>query len=960
MRISQRATHGTSRERATVERKVRTANALTNGVVQVGRPPKRAVSQKSNKKTIQQRDTAGLGVSSLKGAIRVIVKVFRLYGYTGAVSDDETVEKTARHWQPHVTECGGDWMQVVKYKLAAWGAYWKGSDLLPKCPFSGPDSPHHLLAGGMGAFQRSILVSRSTKLSDKLSFIQSVTQSKKGMPRADEKDLKCATNKYIKGLFVGAVRVHKHDPSRSQKVKEINATHIEMRRLSVTEEPKALESWGQIDAKCTQNYSYERVQSYLSVRTAKEQLKRTVREIFGRLGHRSNHRFEWSDILQPAFPSTSANYINSRAGGGSVGSILVDNIDLLEGLRKPGGLLQIHSTETIRQEVPIAGPHQSHMSREYHEYGLGKHTSHSTAREEEHMIDNDQFVNFDDSELLANYRQFFLRVIERSRDEVPEIEPVALAEALKIRMITKCPPIMQYCLRPLWKKVHTILKQHKTFHLIGNGQQFWPFIVQNTMGRELADHEEYISGDYKAATDNLQWWVSEAIMDEVCECLDVPAVYRELSRRALTQHIYTLKPEKFKDYPEIIKDIKDRFGEMNSGDEVVMFQKTGQLMGSIMSFPILCIANAAMCRWACELGDGRSWALKDCRLAVNGDDCAMRTSKDTYPFWQKITSFCGLEESVGKTFRSRQFVEINSTLYARLSESEMPQGKLYNPDEVVAEGGERQGFEAKVAFEEVKYVNMGLMMGYKKSGAGGKVSATDSDGTTLGALARELYANCPEGLKVEVMKSFIENNLETLKSGKLRNIPWYAPEWIGGVGLPGGVMSMKDQSVARLIIMNYNKGRKFQPMPLNQITALWKVRQLATSVLPEPKPASSKGPWSEYYNRVVGLKCIDLLFDSTQTLETLAPTLKDDQDKLDQSKSLSVRKLFKRNSDLWNPANYSKLPPPLDPRVLEQQHSYASYGDKPGRYIPQRFLSTVERESLLNNTYRGKIVYDLD
>jgi hypothetical protein len=54
-----------------------------------------------------------------------------------------------------------------------------------------------------------------------------------------------------------------------------------------------------------------------------------------------------------------------------------------------------------------------------------------------------------------------------------------------------------------------------------------------------------------------------------------PVDIKELAIRALTQHIFHFK---------------------NKGDDIYSPQKQGQLMGSIMSFFVLCIINAAVSR----------------------------------------------------------------------------------------------------------------------------------------------------------------------------------------------------------------------------------------------------------------------------------------------------------------------------------------------------------------------------
>ncbi len=98
-------------------------------------------------------------------------------------------------------------------------------------------------------------------------------------------------------------------------------------------------------------------------------------------------------------------------------------------------------------------------------------------------------------------------------------------------------------------------------------------------------------------------------------------------------------------------------------------------MGSIVSFPILNIANAALCRLSLEESDHkrRKFRLtnqaypksgKIAPLRVNGDDCLLRGHKTRLRVsWEENTAFAGLSSSIGKTYFSPIFCTINSKIY---------------------------------------------------------------------------------------------------------------------------------------------------------------------------------------------------------------------------------------------------------------------------------------------------------
>jgi len=83
-----------------------------------------------------------------------------------------------------------------------------------------------------------------------------------------------------------------------------------------------------------------------------------------------------------------------------------------------------------------------------------------------------------------------------------------------------------------------------------------------------------------------------------------------------------------------------------------------------------------------------------------------------------------------------------------------------------------------------------MLMGIKRSGGKigvesvGKVVAarsfSDEEGT-LGTRAHALLKSTPDFMKVRVWNLFLSRHREILTSVR---IPWYIPEWLGGVGLP--------------------------------------------------------------------------------------------------------------------------------------------------------------------------------
>jgi hypothetical protein len=220
-------------------------------------------------------------------------------------------------------------------------------------------------------------------------------------------------------------------------------------------------------------------------------------------------------------------------------------------------------------------------------------------------------------------------------------------------------------------------------------------------------------------------------------------------------------------------------------------------MGSVTSFPILCMANAVLCRLAIEINTRKRYSVvkestyrtnrylrklngvkerynyNPLPLLVNGDDCLFRGNKaflcpsineeDGPPemrqsiteVWTAVAGFGGLTPSVGKSYTSdisckTCFAVINSCTY------------YYNKETTL--------------WNRVKHVNMGLVYGQPKVGSRENVSYND-----LGTLHRELFETCAPDCWNMASAMFINRNRSTLEN--FPNIPWNIPKWLGGPGL---------------------------------------------------------------------------------------------------------------------------------------------------------------------------------
>lgn len=143
--------------------------------------------------------------------------------------------------------------------------------------------------------------------------------------------------------------------------------------------------------------------------------------------------------------------------------------------------------------------------------------------------------------------------------------------------------------------------------------------------------EVFVSGDYESATDNLPLSVAEAILREAKELsVEVPAGVWEIAFRSLRAQVF---------YPD------------GSSAAVVR----GQLMGNLLSFPLLCLQNYA----------AFTYLVPDPSVPVliNGDDIVFRATPEVAQRWMDGVSRLGLKLCAGKTLVSKSVYSLNSAFF---------------------------------------------------------------------------------------------------------------------------------------------------------------------------------------------------------------------------------------------------------------------------------------------------------
>lgn len=247
----------------------------------------------------------------------------------------------------------------------------------------------------------------------------------------------------------------------------------------------------------------------------------------------------------------------------------------------------------------------------------------------------------DDSVMLLNWSAVWSTVLSEllSRAETVDQESdtyharvAGIPEPLKVRLVTRQSWVLSL-LTPIQKAWHTAMRQNPVYQLIGGVP-----VSQAISGLRLSKGQKFVSGDYEAATDNIY------------------LAYTEFAAKAMLDRTEIRLPSGLEVFEPLIRRIALRsLTEITvdlPGREVPVTR--GQMMGHILSFPLLCLLNRSASCLAIP---------RDRFMRVNGDDVLFPASESEYSAWKIGTSHVGLKFSLGKNYYSRDLALINSEFY---------------------------------------------------------------------------------------------------------------------------------------------------------------------------------------------------------------------------------------------------------------------------------------------------------
>lgn len=359
--------------------------------------------------------------------------------------------------------------------------------------------------------------------------------------------------------------------------------------------------------------------------------------------------------------------------------------------------------------------------------------------------------------------EFTEEFVQNARTTENEADIVALLEPLKVRTISIDSGILRAMSSRIQKWIHGEMRRSPVFSLIG-GVSVEDAVKQFTLHVVLG----FISGDYKGATDSIFGSHTDYVIEQIFKRISFPphllrhvaAMKRDVTG-VILNYSKTLKSEgipflmefekrfwkhhgkenigflegyvehdrsatygqlltKLRDYisrkfPEYLcsfnQEITDDF-QLNFEEGKLFKQTRGQLMGNILSFPVLCIINFATylntsldfvkenlvkpfdldedlkmlenCRQFVFVsntlkGDiltqrpelrfsskkdvgGKRIAFTNVPVLINGDDILFQGSTRFYDLWSRKIGEVGFVKSVGKNYFSKEFCTINSQL----------------------------------------------------------------------------------------------------------------------------------------------------------------------------------------------------------------------------------------------------------------------------------------------------------
>jgi len=322
-------------------------------------------------------------------------------------------------------------------------------------------------------------------------------------------------------------------------------------------------------------------------------------------------------------------------------------------------------------------------------------------------------------------------------------------EPLKQRIITASDALFQTYLSLAQQTIANSYRRLPMFKLVG--ETLKPAIINefldgNAFALSFID-SFIVSGDYKSATDYINMELTLIVWEMLCKHFNFSTIICDLGKSILCGNML--------DFSSVTKKIPN-----------AVLQRNGQLMGCIISFPILSIINAACVLAARDLAPQNIRSrFVDSPILVNGDDILFTANHDLYQIWKDVIGVAGFKLSAGKNYISRTFCVINSQPYIL----------CYT-----------EGMDAPYGAVHMPFLPIGLCMGQSRVLNDTRdPEHLDDYGAKYRAMVEQIKnTELSLGLNQEQIKQWMTGLFFVFSRGQLGNRSWYLPNWLGGAGLP--------------------------------------------------------------------------------------------------------------------------------------------------------------------------------
>lgn len=348
-----------------------------------------------------------------------------------------------------------------------------------------------------------------------------------------------------------------------------------------------------------------------------------------------------------------------------------------------------------------------------------------------------------------------------------------IKEPLKNRPITVQSSFTNAFLQPIQKLLWRGLQRFDIFELTGRE------VEENDISRiDEPDLSFFKSGDYQSATDGLNRFLTEICIEEIAK----DEVTRRLMRIALLEQVLDYS-EAYDFTDEETEFLSKKYGPLPRDAK----QKNGQLMGCVLSFPLLCIINAAVlgctflkydrCKQSHYLNGPD---LRSMKCLINGDDILFKCNHEMHEDWQSNLHHAGFKESPGKSYLSEKFGMINST-YFRIV-----------------------GDERKV--KRFGFINFSWITGVQKGKDFEENSVHD-----LTCLSRDFFDINKSNEVSDITMSKALGLIHTFRKDELKSLPVDIEQDEGGLGLPAtSIYSERNPFYQRFSTWLSRKGLSFK------------------------------------------------------------------------------------------------------------------------------------------------------